>query len=436
MDLNQPREGDLKCLFETIVNNIPAPKVDEEGGGESFKFLGTILEVDDFVGRTMTGKIYGGTGFVGQNVKVLSVDGNLVEKGKITRLQTFSGTNRIAVDSAIAGDIVRVSGFVKVSVSDTICSETIEKPVMSYPIDPPTMSLTISPNTSPFAGLEGSKVTSTVIKERLMKEAERNIAIKVTESSGKDAFEVGGRGELQLGVLLETMRREGFELSVSRPKVIFQKDEKGNRTEPIEEVVVDVDEEFSGVVVEKLSKRKGEVREMKPFVGGKIRLVFLVPSRCLIGYRGEFLTDTRGTGILNRVFHSYGAYRGDLQRHRNGVLIATDTGEAVAYALFNLQDRGVMFINPQDKVYQGMIVGEHNRDNDLPINVLKGKQLTNVRASGSDEAIRLSPPRKMTLEDVLSYIEDDEMVEITPSSVRLRKVHLDPNARKRAGGKE
>ena len=431
MDLSEPRTGTLKPLFDTIVNHVPSPYINDNTG---FSFLGTILESDEFVGRTLTGKIYSGVGKVGSMVKVLSREGEVIERGKITRLQTFNGTNRVSVDSAIAGDIVRLSGLKNSSVSDTICEDSVEEPMKALPIDPPTISMTIGVNNSPLASQDGSKLTSTMIRDRLKKEAEINIAISFAESDQKDSFEISGRGELQLGVLIETMRREGFELSVSRPKVIF-KMQDGVKTEPMEEVVIDVDEEYSGTVVEKIGLRRGEMVDMKPAVNGKTRIMFLVPSRGLIGYRSEFLTDTRGTGILNRIFHSYGPYKGDIKKYRNGVLISTESGKAVPYALFNLQDRGVMFINPQDAVYQGMIVGEHNRDNDLQINVVKTKQLTNMRSAGTDENIRLQPPRLMTLEDMMSYIENDEMIEVCPSTIRMRKVHLNPTDRKRSGAK-
>jgi GTP-binding protein len=337
----------------------------------------------------------------------------------------------VAVEEATAGDIVCIAGLEKASVAYTLCDTTVSSPIKSTPIDPPTMAITLSVNDSPLAGTEGSKVTSRMIRERLFAESETNVAIKVKESDGKDSFEVGGRGELQLGVLIENMRREGFELSVSRPRVLFKKGENGEILEPIEEVVVDVDDNFSGSVVEKLSTRKGELAEMKPSTGGKTRIIFLIPSRGLIGYQSEFLTDTKGTGVLNRIFNSYAPYKGEISFKKNGALIATDSGEAVAYALWNLQDRGTLFVRPQQKVYSGMIIGENAKQGDLEVNVLKGKQLTNVRASGTDEAIRLTPPRELTLEEMITYISDDELAEVTPKSLRLRKKLLDGNDRKR-----
>lgn len=420
---------DLTPMIELILQHVSAPQVDKDA---PFAMLATLLESDPFLGRVLTGRVVSGTAKVNMPIKVLNLEGKQVESGRLTKLQGFRGVERIAVETAYAGDIISIAGTSIASVADTICDVSVAEPVKSTPIDPPTMAISISVNDSPFAGTEGKKVTSRMIRDRLLAEAETNVAITVTESDAKDTFEVGGRGELQLGVLIETMRREGFELTVSRPRVLFKRDEKGGLLEPIEEVVIDVDDEYSGVVVEKLSLRKGMMIDMRPSGGGKTRIVFHAPSRGLIGYQSEFLTDTRGTGVMNRLYHSHGEYRGDVEGRRNGALISTDQGEAVAYAIFNLQDRGVMFINPQDKVYAGMIVGEHSRDNDLEINVLRGKQLTNVRASGSDEAVRLVPPKKLTLEDMISYINEDELVEVTPLNLRLRKRELDANERKKA----
>ncbi len=425
-ELDDARE-DLTPLTETVLKHVPAPDVDPNA---EFAMLATILESDSFLGRILTGKIYSGKVKINQNIKAMDLNGNVVEQARISKIMHFDGIERVAADEAVAGDIVSIAGIKEASVSDTLCDAEVSTPIASTPIDPPTMSITISVNDSPLAGLEGEKLTSNMIRERLLAEAETNVAITITETENKDAFEVGGRGELQLGVLIETMRREGFELTVSRPRVILR-EENGQQLEPIEEVVIDVDEEYSGTVVEKLSKRKGEMISMTPSLG-KMRLVFHCPSRGLIGYQSEFLTDTRGTGVMNRLYHDHQPFKGTIEHLRNGALISTDKGEAVAYAIFNLQERGIMFINPQDKVYQGMIVGEHNRANDLEINVLKGKQLTNIRAAGSDDAVRLTPPKVMTLEDMISYIEDDELVEVTPKSLRLRKRFLDPNDRKKA----
>jgi GTP-binding protein len=426
--LNGPRES-LKPLLDLVMNHVPPPKCDPDA---PFAMLATLLQSDPYLGRVLTGKVYSGKAKVNMAVKALTLDGKVVENARLTKLQTFLGVERIIVDTVEAGDIIAIAGLQNASVADTICDPALETPITATPIDPPTMAITISVNDSPLAGREGSKLTSTMIRDRLLAEAETNVAIRVRESDGKDSFEVSGRGELQLGVLIETMRREGFELSVSRPRVLFKRDENGELTEPMEEVIIDVDQEYSGTVVEKVSQRKGEMTDMRPSGGGKMRLTFIAPSRGLIGYQSEFLTDTRGTGLLNRLYHSYASYKGEVSGRNRGVLISTDQGQAVAYALFNLQDRGMMFINPGDDVYQGMIVGEHSRDNDLEINVLKAKQLTNIRASGKDEAIVLVPPRRLSLESMMSYIQDDELVEVTPKNLRLRKQHLDPNNRKRA----
>lgn len=427
-ELSDPREN-LHPLLDLVLEHVPEPDVDDTA---PFAMLATLLGSDPFLGRILTGKVMAGRAKINANVQALSLDGQKVEGGRLSKLMTFHGTDQVPADEVFAGDIICVAGMTKASVADTICDPAVSAPLASTPIDPPTMAVTISVNDSPLAGKEGKKVTSTVIRERLLAEAETNVAISFAETENKDAFEIGGRGELQLGVLIETMRREGFEMSVSRPRVLYQKDENGARLEPIEEVFIDVDEEYSGAVVEKMNLRKAEMTDMRPSGADKMRITFLAPSRGLIGYQSQFMTDTRGTGIMNRVFHSYAPYKGDVPQRRNGALISTDNGLAVAYALFNLQDRGIMFVNPQDEVYQGMVVGEHNRENDLEINVLKGKKLTNVRASGSDEAVTLVPPQKMTLEDMMSYINDDELVEVTPNSLRLRKVHLCTHERKKA----
>ena len=428
-DINQ-RGGDLRPLLDKIIDFVPCPD-DKYNDGE-FRFLATMLEQDNFLGRVLTGKIYSGTAKLNQQIQVLDLQNNVVEKCKITRIQKFVGLSRESVQEAEAGSIVTIAGCSVGTVSNTLCSAGVKECVPSTPIDPPTLSMTIGPNTSPFAGKSGNKLTSNMIKDRLEKEAETNIAITIKESSEKDSYEVGGRGELQLGVLIETMRREGFELSVARPKVMIHIDENGNKTEPIEEITMDVDDEFTGTIIQKLQNRKGEMTEMKPFGVGRTRLVFLVPTRCLMGYQSEFMTDTRGTGVFNRIFHSYAPFKGDLQKYRNGVLISTENGVATAYDLWKLEDRGVMFVKPQDEVYVGMILGEHNRENDLPVNVVRGKHLTNVRASGIDEAVKLIPAKEMTLEQMIAYIQDDELIEVTPDKLRLRKKYLDPNERKKA----
>ncbi|AVP87389.1 GTP-binding protein TypA [Candidatus Phycorickettsia trachydisci] len=429
MDLNSPREN-IHALFDLILDHVPAP---ERHLNDPFKMLLTTREYDSYLGRILTGKIHSGTIKVNQNVKVLDRDGSLVENARITKLFSFHGLERIAVESASSGDIVILAGLSNATVSNTVCAPEITEALDSPPIDPPTISITFSVNDSPLAGREGSKVTSRVLEDRLAREVEGNVSIKVRQSSSRDSFEVSGRGELQLGVLIETMRREGFELSISRPKVLYKIDENDQRLEPMEEIQIDVDDIHVGTVVESLNLRKAEMLDMKPSGGGKTRVTFLGPSRGLIGYHGQFLTDTKGTGVMHRMFHSYGPYKGPIEGRRNGVLISTDNGQAVAYALWNLEERGKLFIKPGEQVYQGMIIGEHSRENDLEVNPLKAKQLTNVRSVTKDEAVRLTPPTVMTLEKAIAYIEDDEKVEVTPKSIRLRKAILDPNARKRAG---
>ena len=425
LSLDDPRES-LAPLMDLIIDHVPAPGLNPDA---PFTMLATLLDRDPYLGRVLTGRVTSGRAKVNMAVKALNLDGKQVETFRLTKLLSYKGLQRVPVDVVEAGDIICVAGMVNASVSDTICDPQVSEPVKSTPVDPPTMSITITVNDSPYAGTEGKKLTSTMIRERLMSEAETHVAIRITESANRDAFEVAGRGELQLGVLIENMRREGFELSVSRPRVLFQKDEDGNTLEPYEEVFCDVDEEYTGVVVDKMTQRKAEMTDMRPSGAGKTRITFKAPSRGLIGYQGQFLTDTRGTGVMNRVFHSYGPYKGDMSGRHYGALISTDKGDAVAYAIFNLQDRGTMFIGSGDRVYQGMIVGENSRDNDLDINVLKGKQLTNIRASGKDDAVILVPPRKMSLEEMIAYINDDELVEVTPKSLRLRKKHLSPNER-------
>ena len=415
-------------LFDLVLKHVPEPKI-EEG---SFRLLGTLLEANPYLGRIVTGRVFAGTVKPNQAVKVLDRKGNIVEQGRVSKILAFRGIERQPIEEAEAGDIVAIAGLEKFNVADTVCALDVSEPLQAQPIDPPTLSMTFMVNDSPLAGTEGDKVTSRMIRARLYKEAEGNVALRVEDSPGGDSFIVSGRGELQLGILIETMRREGFELSISRPRVVFKKDDEGNVLEPIEEVVIDVDEEYSGVVVQKMAERKADMIEMRPSGGNRLRLVFHSPTRGLIGYQGELMTDTRGTAIMNRLFHEYELYKGEIQGRRNGVLISNDAGEAVAYAMWKLEDRGPMMIEPGWQVYRGMIVGEHTRDNDLEINVLKGKQLTNIRTQSKDEAVRLTPPIRMSLEKALAYIEDDERVEVTPKSIRLRKAILDPNDRKRA----
>ena len=428
--LEGPRE-DCSALFETVLSRVPPPPVAEDAAGAPFQMLATTLEADPYLGRLLTGRITAGQPKVGQTLKALSVDGALIEQARISKVLAFRGLARQPVETAGPGDIVAIAGFTKASVSNTLCDPSVSEALPARKIDPPTLSVTIAPNDSPLAGREGDKVQSRVIRERLFRQAEGDVAIRVTETADRDAFEVAGRGELQLGVLIENMRREGFELSVSRPRVLLR-EEEGQVTEPIEEIVIDVDEEFSGAVIDELTQRRCDLIEMRPAGGGKTRLVLEGPARALIGYHGKFLTDTRGTGVMNRVYKEHGPYRGPVESRRNGVLIANGSGTAVPFALWNLEDRGVMFIEPGVPVYQGMIIGENAKPQDLEVNPLKAKQLTNIRAAGKDDAVRLTPPRKMSLEQAIAYIGDDELVEVTPKSVRLRKRHLDPHERKRA----
>ena len=425
-ELDDARDN-LHPLLDLVLAHVPPPMVEPD---KPFAMLATLLDSDPYIGRCLTGRVLQGTAKVNTAVKAINLDGEQIETGRLTKLLRFEGTKRVPVDEVAAGDLICIAGLTKASVADTIGDPAVAEALASTPIDPPTMSVTIMVNDSPLAGKEGKKVTSTMIRERLLAEAETNVAITFNESAGKDAFEIGGRGELQLGVLIETMRREGFEMTVSRPQVLLRH-ENGQKLEPIEEVIIDVDDDYSSTVIDSLNRRKAEMIDMRQAGAGKTRLTFHAPSRGLIGYQSRFLTETRGTGVLNRLFYEYAPYRGDIQGRRNGALISNDQGEAVAYALFNLQDRGVMFIDPQQAVYQGMIIGEHSRDNDLEVNVLKGKKLTNVRASGSDEAVTLTPPRRMSLEDMMAYINEDEYLEVTPLSLRLRKIFLLAHERKK-----
>jgi GTP-binding protein len=428
--LDGPRK-DLSALFDLIVSHVEPPKQIQRTN-EPFSMLATTLGADQFIGRILTGRVETGRLKAGETVKALSRDGTRIEQIRCTKILAFRGLSKTAIDEAVAGDIVSLAGMSKATVADTICAAEVIDALPSLPIDPPTISVTFGINDSPLAGRDGKKVQSRIIRKRLMDEAETNVAIRVTDTPSGESFEVAGRGELQMGVLIENMRREGFELSISRPRVLFR-EENGVRLEPIEEVTIDVDEEYSGVVIEKLTgSRKGDLAEMKSVGVGKTRVIAHVPSRGLIGYQGEFMTDTRGTGVLNRVFHTWAAHKGPIPGRRAGVLISMENGSSVPYALFNLEDRGKFFIGVQEDVYQGMIIGEHNRENDLEVNPLKGKKLTNVRASGTDEAVRLTTPMKLSLEEAIAYIDNDELVEVTPKVIRLRKVHLDPHERKRA----
>ena len=423
-----PADQGLAPLFDLVLAHVPVART-EPG---PFRMIGTILEANPFLGRMVTGRIISGSVKPNQSIKILHHDGKLLEQGRVSKILAFRGIERQPIEEGVAGDIVAIAGLQKGSVADTFCATDVNEAIPAQPIDPPTVTVSFIVNDSPLAGTEGDKVTSRVIRDRLFKEAEGNVTLRIEESEDKDSFFVSGRGELQLAILIETMRREGFEIAVSRPRVVLKKDgTSGEVLEPIEEVVIDVDEEHSGVVVQKLSERRGEMAEMRPSGGNRLRLVFHAPTRGLIGYQSELMTDTRGTAIMNRLFHAYQPFKGELPGRRNGVLISNEAGEAVAYAMWNLEDRGPMMIEPGVKVYRGMIVGEHTRDNDLEVNVLKGKKLTNVRASGKDEAVRLTPPIRMTLEKALAWIQDDELLEVTPTNIRLRKRYLDPNERKR-----
>ncbi len=427
------REGDLSVLFDTIVSHVPPPHEVEENA--PFTFLATLLDRDNFLGRILTGRVQTGILKLNQPIHALDANGKVVETGRATKIMAFRGLERVPVEEAHAGDIISLAGLTVATVANTIADTSVSTPIAAQPIDPPTLSMRFAVNDSPMAGREGDKVTSRMIRDRLTREAESNVAIRVTESDDKDSFEVAGRGELQLGVLIETMRREGFELGISRPRVLYR-EEDGQRTEPYESVVIDVDDEYSGTVIDKMALRKAEMTDMRQSGGGKTRITFSAPSRGLIGYHGEFLSDTRGTGIMNRVFEKYGPYKGPIEGRQNGVLISMVTGEAVGYALNALEDRGILFVKPQDKVYEGMIIGENAKPDDLEVNPMKSKQLTNFRSTGKDDAIRLTPATIMSLEQAIAYIDDDEMVEVTPKSIRLRKAILDPHERKKAKRRE
>ncbi len=424
---------DVSALFDVILEHVSEPESDERA---PFSMLVTTREYDSYLGRVLTGRVKTGTVKINTPIKVINIDGKIVENGRITKMLSFKGLDRVPIQEAVAGDIIAIAGLEVASVADTICALEIDTPIKAQPIDPPTLSMIFSINDSPLAGKEGDKLTSRVLRARLLREAEGNVAITISETAQTDSFEVAGRGELQMGVLIETMRREGFELSISRPTVLYKSDPTtGERLEPMEEVQIDVDSEYVGSVVESMNLRKASMADMRSTGAGKTRLLFVAPSRGLIGYHGPFLTETRGTGVMSRIFHSYGPYCGKIEGRRNGVLISTEDGNAVAYGLWQLEDRGSMFINPGVPVYKGMIIGEHNRDNDLEVNPIKSKQLTNIRTTSKDEAVRLTPPRLMSLEQSIAYIQDDERVEVTPKSIRLRKAYLDPNERKRMAKK-
>lgn len=433
-DLDKDPRDSIAPLFDLIMEHVPPPKCDPHG---PFSFLVTAIENDPFIGRVLTGKIHSGSIKVNTMVKALARDGRTIENARVSKILAFRGLKRTGLEEAQAGDIVALAGFSKATVADTLCDASVTTPIPAQPIDPPTLVMTFSINTSPLAGKDGDKVTSRVIWDRLQKEAEGNVALRINRTDTTDSFEVAGRGELQLGILIEQMRREGFELSISRPRVLMQVDPvSGKKLEPIEEVVVDVDEQYVGTVCEKLGERRAEMTDMRPSGGGKTRVTFLVPSRSLIGYHSQFLTDTSGTGVMNKLFHSYQPYKGAIPKRRTGVMISTDNGKAVPYALWKLEDRGPMFIEPGADVYTGMIIGEHVKGNDIEVNPVKTKHLTNIRAAGKDDNVLLTPPIKMSLEEALAYIQEDELVEVTPKTFRLRKTILDENLRKRAARAE
>ena len=427
------RSGTLQPMFETIVSHVPPPALDLDA---PFTFLVTLLDRDNFLGRVLTGRVTSGSVKVNQAIHALDMDGKIIETGRASKIMAYRGLERVPVEEAQAGDIISIAGLSVATVANTICDISVTVPIQAQPIDPPTLSMRFAVNDSPMAGREGTKVTSRMIRDRLERESESNVAIKITESADKDSFEVAGRGELQLGVLIETMRREGFELGISRPRVLYLTDENGKQTEPYETVLIDVDDEHAGTVVEKMATRKGEMTDMRPSGGGKTRITFVAPSRGLIGYHGEFLSDTRGTGIMNRLFDKYGPHKGKIEGRKNGVLISNGAGEANAYALGPLEERGILFVGVGEPLYEGMIIGENAKPDDLEVNPMKSKQLTNFRSTGKDDAIRLTPPKVMTLEQAIAYIDDDEMVEVTPKSIRIRKAILDPNERKKAGRKK
>ncbi|HWU04328.1 MAG TPA: translational GTPase TypA [Novosphingobium sp.] len=427
------REGTLTPLFQKIVDHVPPPALEVDA---PFTFLATLLDRDNFLGRVLTGRVQSGVIKVNDPIRALDAEGKVIETGRASKIMSFRGLDRVPVDEARAGDIISLAGLTVATVANTVAAPEVAVPIKAQPIDPPTLSMRFAVNDSPMAGREGTKVTSRMIRDRLEREAESNVAIKITESADKDSFEVAGRGELQLGVLIETMRREGFELGISRPRVLFDTDENGQRTEPYETVLIDVDDEFSGTVVEKMALRKGEMTDMRPSGGGKTRISFVAPSRGLIGYHGEFLSDTRGTGIMNRLFDKYGPHKGKIEGRKNGVLISNGAGEANAYALGPLEERGILFVGVGEALYEGMIIGENAKPEDLEVNPMKSKALTNFRASGKDDTVRLTPPKVMTLEQAIAYIDDDEMVEVTPKNIRIRKAILDPNERKKQSRKK
>ena len=427
-EIEGPREN-LNPLLDLIIDHVKTEKLELS---KPFAMLSTLLYSDSFLGRSLVGRINQGTAKANQAIKAIDLKGNKVDQGKLTKIFRYEGTKKVPIDVGEAGDIVVIAGLEKANVADTICDLEVEKPVPATPIDPPTMSITITVNTSPLAGTEGKKLTSTQIRDRLLQEAQNNVGITFSENNNNDSFVVSGRGELMLEILLTQMRREGFEMTVSPPKVLFKKDDNGNKLEPIEEITVDIDEEYSSKVIDSMNRRKGKLIDLKDTGKDKKRLVFHAPTRGLMGYTSRFLTLTKGNGVINRIFHDYGSFEGEMEGRRNGALIAMEQGKAVAFAIFNLQARGEMFVTHNDPVYPGMIVGLSPKPGDMIINVMKGKKLTNMRTQGTDENVVLTPVRKMSIAEQLSMLNTDEALEITPSSCRLRKAILDPHERKRS----
>ncbi len=426
-EIDGPREN-LNPLLDLVIDHVKPAEFDKS---KPFAMLSTLLYADSFLGRSLVGRISQGTAKANQQIKALNLDGEKVDEGRLTKIFRYEGTKKVPIEVGEAGDIVVIAGLEKANVADTICDTEVDIPIQATPIDPPTMSIKITVNSSPLAGTEGKKLTSTQIRERLVQEAQNNVGISFSENENKDSFEISGRGELMLEILLTQMRREGFEMTVSPPRVLFQKNENGEKLEPIEEITMDLDEEFSSKVIDSMNKRKGKLIDLKDTGKNKKRLIFHAPTRGLMGYTSRFLTLTKGTGVINRIFHSYGKFEGDMEGRRNGALISMEQGKAVAFAIYNLQARGEMFVTHNDPVYSGMIVGLSPKPGDMIINVMKGKKLTNMRTQGTDENVVLTPVRKMSIAEQLSMLNSDEALEITPNSCRLRKAVLDPHERKK-----
>ncbi len=426
-EIDGPREN-LNPLLDLVIDHVKPAEFDKS---KPFAMLSTLLYADSFLGRSLVGRISQGTAKANQQIKAINLDGEKVDEGRLTKIFRYEGTKKVPIEVGEAGDIVVIAGLEKANVADTICDTDVDTPIQATPIDPPTMSIKITVNSSPLAGTEGKKLTSTQIRERLVQEAQNNVGISFAENENKDSFEISGRGELMLEILLTQMRREGFEMTVSPPRVLFQKNENGEKLEPIEEITMDLDEEFSSKVIDSMNKRKGKLIDLKDTGKNKKRLIFHAPTRGLMGYTSRFLTLTKGTGVINRIFHSYGKFEGDMEGRRNGALISMEQGKAVAFAIYNLQARGEMFVTHNDPVYSGMIVGLSPKPGDMIINVMKGKKLTNMRTQGTDENVVLTPVRKMSIAEQLSMLNSDEALEITPNSCRLRKAVLDPHERKK-----